>query len=155
MNDFALRPADERDVEVLIDVLLSSNSDEANLDASAIEYCKKRVLTEIRGEISYSIIYVVERGGERIGRLRLVETDKELFIGGIQLLPKYRGLGLGSSILRSLIDQASEANKCLWLEVEKSNHKAKKLYLKLGFTVEQDLEDEEIMIKLIEQSIEE
>ena len=149
MNDFALRPADEQDVEVLTDALMSSNSDEIDLDASAIEYCKKRVLTEIRGQIPYSITYVVEHRGERVGRLRLVEEDKELFIGGIQLLPKYRGMGLGSSILRSLIEQASEANKCLRLEVQKNNPKAKKLYLRLGFTVEKSLEDEEIMVKPI------
>lgn len=149
MNDVTLRPADEQDIEVLVNALIQSNSDKTELDASAIECCEKSVLAEVRGEIPYSTTYVLEHGEEKVGRLRLIDTDKELFIGGIQLLRKYQGMGLGSSILHFLIKQASEDNKCLRLEVQKSNPRAKKLYMSLGFIVEQELEDEEIMIKSI------
>lgn len=147
MNNFYLKIADEQDVEFLIDVLILSDPDEPDANTSLIKQCKIRVLADIRTQMPNNITYVIERDGYQVGRLRLVETDKELYIGGIQLLPAYQGLGLGSSIICSLITKACESNKNLQLEVQKNNTKAKKLYLRLGFTVEQVLEFEEVMVK--------
>lgn len=147
MKDFSLRVADEQDIEFLVEVLIFSAPDVNEIDAQTIAQCKKRVLTDLNNETPESITYVIERAGHDIGRLRLVETDNILFIGGIQLLPDHQGCGLGSSILCALISRACKLNKSLRLEVQKSNIKAKKLYLRLGFTVEEVLEDDEVMVK--------
>ncbi|TEW55298.1 GNAT family N-acetyltransferase [Psychromonas sp. RZ22] len=148
MNDFSLKVATEKDVEFLTSVLVSSAPENINVEDTELNNCKKKVLAEIRGQILDSVTYVIEYERKRIGRLRLLKKNDELFIGGIQLLARYQNVGIGSSILNSLITQASMSHKPLRLEVEKSNHKAKKLYIQLGFTVEQDFEDVEIMVKL-------
>ena len=80
--------------------------------------------------------------------MRLVETDNELFIAGIQILPKYRNLGLGTKVLNLLIKQVLITQKSLRLEVQKNNEKAKNLYKRLGFVVESEQEDDYIMIKI-------
>lgn len=80
--------------------------------------------------------------------MRLVETDNELFIAGIQILPNYRNLGLGTKVLNLLIKQALITQKSLRLEVQKNNEKAKSLYKHLGFVVESEQEDDYIMIRI-------
>jgi GNAT superfamily N-acetyltransferase len=147
VKEISLRLAEEKDIDMLVNALSASNSREISLEV--IESCKNRMINEVNGLIPNSKTYVIEHCGESVGRLRLVETEKEFFLGGIQLLPKDQGKGLGSSILKYLIAQTSNENKCLRLEVEKSNPKAKKLYLNCGFVVEQDFEDKERMIRSI------
>lgn len=142
MDEYLLRPATEQDVDALAYALAGVDKN----DVAKIEACRNRILAEVRGEIPQSTTYVIECSSEAMGRLRLVETQDGLFIGGIQLLPQHQGNGLGSQILRSLIERTTSAGESLRLEVEKTNPKAKKLYLKLGFAVEQAFEDKDVMV---------
>ncbi|HUH74476.1 MAG TPA: GNAT family N-acetyltransferase [Chitinophagales bacterium] len=65
------------------------------------------------------------------------ETQKgELYIDCIGVRLDRQGKGLGSKILQFLIDEYSyKSNKTLGLLVDKDNPNAKKLYLKLGFEI--------------------
>jgi ribosomal protein S18 acetylase RimI-like enzyme len=149
MDNLKLRIADKYDLDILVKALILSDIDEIeNIEVSEIEECKKRIFQEINGDFLNSNTYVIELGLEKIGRLRLVETDDELFIAGIQILPNYRNLGLGTKVLNLLIKQVLITQKSLRLEVQKSNEKARSLYKRLGFIVESEQEDEYIMIKI-------
>ncbi|CAM1363196.1 Acetyltransferase family protein [Tenacibaculum litoreum] len=60
----------------------------------------------------------------------------EYYIDCIGVNPSYQGKGVGSKVLKFLIDEyVHKKNETLGLLVDKENPNAKKLYLKLGFKV--------------------
>lgn len=60
----------------------------------------------------------------------------EFYIDSIGVHPGQQGKGIGSEILRFLIDEyVHKGNKTLGLLVDKDNPQAKKLYLRLGFKI--------------------
>ena len=67
-----------------------------------------------------------------VGCLYLWETNYEIRVLDISLLPEFRGNGIGSSILKEIIVSARLKNKFISLHVE-HNNPAKKLYERLGF----------------------
>jgi ribosomal protein S18 acetylase RimI-like enzyme len=68
-----------------------------------------------------------------VGRLRVVRTADQLFIGGIQLLPDYQRRGIGTSLVTTLIQEGLSRGVPVALEVEKDNPDAERLYRRLGF----------------------
>lgn len=75
---------------------------------------------------------VILRGDEPIGRLYVARWDEELRVIDIALLPQHRRAGIGSSLLRTLIDEAHAASKPVRIHVE-HNNPALGLYRRLGF----------------------
>lgn len=75
---------------------------------------------------------IVERAGERIGRLYIEEWEREFRIIDIALIPASRGRGIGGAILADVLAQASAAGKAVSIHVEKHNE-AMRLYHRLGF----------------------
>jgi ribosomal protein S18 acetylase RimI-like enzyme len=80
---------------------------------------------------------VTMRGGEDVGRLYIERWPSQHCIIDIALLPAHRGRGLGSALLRDLLDEAATAGKAVSIHVEKNNP-AMRLYHRLGFTTEAD-----------------
>ncbi len=76
---------------------------------------------------------IVERGGEPAGRLYLDESESEVRLLDISLLPDCRGAGLGGALIRDLISYAGGRGKPVSLHVATSNRAARRLYLGLGF----------------------
>ncbi len=61
----------------------------------------------------------------------------EATLFNIAIAPQSQGQGYGTKLLQALCQQLqAEGMKTLWLEVRESNHCAKQLYLKQGFTQE-------------------
>ncbi|HEX8216822.1 MAG TPA: GNAT family N-acetyltransferase [Allosphingosinicella sp.] len=75
---------------------------------------------------------VIERGGEGIGRLYLLEGAAELRIVDIALIPEARRAGLGEAILRDVCEDVASRGKIVTIHVEKFNP-ARRLYERLGF----------------------
>jgi GNAT superfamily N-acetyltransferase len=75
---------------------------------------------------------VIERAGEPVGRLYLARWRVEHRIVDIALLPANRGAGVGTALLRDLLDEAALAGKAVTIHVEKFNP-ALTLYRRLGF----------------------
>jgi GNAT superfamily N-acetyltransferase len=75
---------------------------------------------------------IVERAGTPVGRLYLARWTSEHRIVDISLLPEHRGGGIGSALLRDLLDEAARAGKAVTIHVEKFNP-AMNLYRRLGF----------------------
>lgn len=75
---------------------------------------------------------IIESGSTGIGRLYLWETEHQIRIVDIAILPEHRGKGIGSKILSDLIRQSELSGKKLNIHVEHFNP-ALRLYERLGF----------------------
>lgn len=74
---------------------------------------------------------VVVLAGEPAGRLLVARSDDEILVVDISLLPAFRGRGVGTALLRGLLDEAA-AGRRLCVHVEMDNP-ARRLYERLGF----------------------
>ena len=75
---------------------------------------------------------------EPAGRLIVLRTEQEIRLVDISLLTEFRRRGIGSTLIRELIDEARTAGKPLRLQVMKSNPAAR-LYERLGFSITGDM----------------
>ena len=75
---------------------------------------------------------VVEVGGRPAGRLYVYRGRSDIRIMDIALAPAFRGRGIGTSLLRSLMDEADASGRKLSIHVE-MNNPARTLYDRLGF----------------------
>ena len=69
-----------------------------------------------------------------IGFIKVVVSDTEIYLGEIQIKCNYQKQGIGTSLIKSVIQEAQKQSKQLWLKVIKGNP-AERLYTRLGFTV--------------------
>ncbi|MFY0567307.1 GNAT family N-acetyltransferase [Archangium lansingense] len=76
---------------------------------------------------------ILELEGKPVGRQWVVRGEHELLLVDVTLLPACRGSGLGTSLLRSLQEEAAAVGKPLRLHVMRNNP-ALRLYTRLGFT---------------------
>ena len=74
-----------------------------------------------------------------IGRLYVEREPKLIRLMDIALLPEYRNKGWGGQLIQALLDEAAQNNQLVRLYVFKENHKAHRLYQRMGF---QDLGEE-------------
>lgn len=79
--------------------------------------------------------------GADAGVLVVEEKPGTLYLGLIELLPAYQRRGIGSRLIRELMDEAHGHGLPLTLHVLKTNHPARRLYERLGFTVDADEEN--------------
>ena len=75
---------------------------------------------------------VIEIDGSRAGRLYVHRGARDIRIMDIALMPEFRGHGIGSDLLRSLIAEAQAGGRTLSIHVE-YNNPARRLYERLGF----------------------
>ena len=75
---------------------------------------------------------VIEVQQQLAGFYKIVASTTEIYLAEIQIKKQYQKQGIGTSLIKSIINQARLQNKRLWLKVVKGNP-AEKLYQKLGF----------------------
>lgn len=79
--------------------------------------------------------------GELVGLGNLGVRGADAWIGGVGVVPKQRGAGLGEALMRALIAEAGTRGvERLWLEVIVENTAAVRLYEKLDFVHVRDVE---------------
>jgi ribosomal protein S18 acetylase RimI-like enzyme len=86
-----------------------------------------------RGDFPRARFDIIELGGVPIGRIVVDRADSEVHIVDQALIPPYRNLGIGSAIMRALMEEAARAGLPLRLQVAVDNASALRLYLRLGF----------------------
>ncbi|MDX1653724.1 MAG: GNAT family N-acetyltransferase [Candidatus Competibacteraceae bacterium] len=67
-----------------------------------------------------------------IGRLYVAPLDGEIRLMDIALLPPWRGLGIGSALVREVMEEGRGSGRLVSLHVEADNP-ARRLYRRLGF----------------------
>ena len=137
---FELRQATVQDCELMFRL---QKLDGANLDQDDVKQAAR--FEEYKQEFNPAEIQVVCLVGESVGRLRIVR-GVEIYIGGMQILPEYRGKGIGTSILGNLIEESKQTSKPVRLEVFHNNLPALSLYEKVGFQVVEENEQQKIML---------
>jgi ribosomal protein S18 acetylase RimI-like enzyme len=77
---------------------------------------------------------IIRIGSTDVGLLAVEEHDDEIYLAGIYLQPEWQSRGIGSSIVRSLLERGAASAKPVTLRVLHSNPRAEALYTRLGFT---------------------
>ena len=75
---------------------------------------------------------VIEVDSRPVGRLYVARWADEIRIMDISLLPENRRRGIGTALLRNLLDEAARTGKWVTVHVEQFNP-ARRLYERLGF----------------------
>jgi len=71
--------------------------------------------------------------GEPVGRLYVHRSDEEIHLLDVAVLAEHRNRGVGTLLVRRLMDEAAAAGLPLRLHVEMFNSGARRLYDRLGF----------------------
>jgi ribosomal protein S18 acetylase RimI-like enzyme len=80
--------------------------------------------------------FVVEVDGEPVGRIFFTEDEGDIHVADINLLPQWRGRGIGAQLFRDLQERARRNGRSVSLAVEHYNPDARRLYERLGFLPE-------------------
>jgi ribosomal protein S18 acetylase RimI-like enzyme len=82
---------------------------------------------------------VLEAGDEKIGRLYVYRGTTEIRIIDIAVVDAHRNRGIGSNLLRSILEEGRSSGRAVTIHVEKNNP-ALRLYERLGFEITADRE---------------
>lgn len=132
-----LRPARASDVEFLRSLFASTRVDELALLHPAqrepfLELQWRARQAEYRARYPEAEDRIVVVDGVDAGRLLVARGQSGLALVDVALLPRFRGRGIGSLLLRRLLAEAASAGIVVRLHVALSNP-ALSLYRRLGF----------------------
>jgi ribosomal protein S18 acetylase RimI-like enzyme len=139
-----LRPVEPGDDEFLYRVYATTRAEELAVvpwdDAGKEAFLRMQFTAqdgyyhEQMPDASYQVVLV---DGLAAGRLYVDRRADEIHVIDIALLPEHRGQGLGTALLRELLDEADAAGKPVSIHVERFNP-ALRLYERLGFAPVED-----------------
>jgi len=134
---YKLDSATITDVDRLInykkDTIFSSSD---NLSNDEINKINEYVINSVNKDINDYKIVILDN--KKIGSLLIKNIDEGLFIDEIYLEKEYRFLGIGTSILKGILEKHNDKDIYLW--VYKNNNVALSLYKKLDFIVKDETE---------------
>ena len=111
-----LRPARAEDREFLLRVYASTREEELRLVDWSDEQKAAFVRQQFEAQDAYyrehydpATFDVIEADGTPAGRLYVARWEDEIRIIDIALLPEHRRRGIGTALLRALLDEAGEA----------------------------------------------
>jgi len=139
-----LRTAEPGDRDFLLQVYASTREEELRLVDWSDDQKAVFVRMQFEAQDAYyrehyhpATFDVIEVDGEPAGRLYVARWEDEIRIVDVALLPEFRGRGIGTRLLRGLLDEAARAGLRLSIHVEKHNP-ALRLYARLGFAAVAD-----------------
>ena len=136
----ALRPVAPADDEFLLDVYADSRAEEMALAPWTDEQKRAFLRTQLDAQrheyearfpaADYHVILVE---GEPAGRLWVARTDEQIRLMDIAILERFRDRGVGTRLVRELMDEAAERRLPLRHFVFQLNTAALRFYERLGF----------------------
>jgi ribosomal protein S18 acetylase RimI-like enzyme len=93
------------------------------------EFQKKRFGEKLQIEN----IQIISSNGFNAGIFEVIKEDNYIELVNIELLPEYRNMGIGSKLIKELIQEAEQENRNIKLRVFKLNKKAIQLYERICF----------------------
>src|SRR5262245_6692545 len=139
-----LRPSTNDDRDLLYRIYASTRAEElAQVDW---DEAQKAAFLRMQFDAQHSYYHenypnaqfqVIMLGGDPAGRLYLDRRSAEIRIVDIALLPEYRNHGIGSTLLRDILEEGQRAGLPVTIHVESFNP-ALRLYQRLGFRMVED-----------------
>jgi ribosomal protein S18 acetylase RimI-like enzyme len=135
---FALRPASAEDIDFERHLYASTRDDLRPLGPEVfdglvgMQFRAQSMSIKLDHPQAERKIVVVE--DEPAGRLIIDASGDHIEVIDVALLPHYRGHGLGTSVMRSVMSQADRLGRAMRLHVEKQS-RAVRLYERLGFVI--------------------
>lgn len=135
-----LRALQKLSVKTFVDTFIDSNTADDLANCIYSLYNTEKLARELTAKHSY--FYFVEVEGQVAGYLKLNtryeqtegQRDDSLEIERLYILPRFKGLHLGSKLMRFALDLAKEkGKKRVWLGVWEHNEPAKAFYSHWGF----------------------
>jgi len=134
-----LRPEEEKDAAFIEAVYRTTRENELNF-TNWSEYQKRAFismqstaqLTEYKTKFPGARFQIIIYNNKNAGRFYTWENETEIRLLDITMLPQFRGKGIGTDLLRRLMQRSNKVQKKISLPVDASNP-ALKLYLRLGF----------------------
>lgn len=140
----SLRTATREDIPTVADVL--ANVQAQNDPAVDVEESRQAHVEGINeyfgADEPESILSIIEVDGTPVGRFRVVRFPDRIFLGGIQIHPAFQSKGIGTHLMRSLIQEGRSSAKPVHLNVERTNMRARRLYQRLGFEMVSESESD-------------
>lgn len=140
----SLRPITPEDDSFLAGLYASTRSEELAVtswrDEEKAVFCRRQYDAQSAHYLENypgASLQVIERASEPVGRLYVARWKREIRIMDIALLPRHRGAGIGTQLLRELQEEARSSGKTLTIHVERFNP-ALRLYDRLGFEMVED-----------------
>ena len=138
-TNITLRPVATEDNDFLVEVYGSTRAEELALVPWTIEQQQAFVRAQFAAQqdhyakkyptASHDIIVCDNRP---VGRLYVARLDQEVRIIDITLLPRERNAGIGSHLIKQLLDEANRGGKMTRIYVEEFNPSLR-LFERLGF----------------------
>ena len=139
-----LRPARAEDRDFLLRVYASTREEELRLVDWSDQQKAAFVQQQFEAQDAYyrehydpATFDVIEVDAEPVGRLYVARWEDEIRIMDIALVPEHRGRGIGTALLRDLLDEGAGTGKRVSIHVERDNP-ALRLYERLGFAPIED-----------------
>lgn len=134
-----LRAVEEKDDAFIETVYRSTREEELNLtnwteqEKKAFIFMQSMAqLAEYKTKFPGAAFQVIIFNTKDAGRFYTWENDEEIRLIDITVLPKFRGKGIGTSLLTGLIKRSGKVQKKISLHVDPANP-VLLLYLRLGF----------------------
>lgn len=138
--NITLRPVSSDDYDFLVEVYGSTRAEELAL----VPWTTEQQLAFVRSQLAaqqdhYAKKYptashdIIVSDGRPVGRLYVARLDQEIRIVDITLLPAERNAGIGSYLIRQLLDEANRSGKITRIYVEEFNPSLR-LFERLGFS---------------------
>jgi ribosomal protein S18 acetylase RimI-like enzyme len=136
---YTLRPVQEEDEELLLELYSSTRADEMALVPWDAAQKQAFLLMQFSAQQKHYRAYfphathdMILAEGQAIGRLYVDRRETEIRILDITLLPQARGRGIGTQILLDLMKEADHRNQSCSIYVECFN-RSLGLFQRLGF----------------------
>ena len=140
LSNITLRPAGPDDYEFLVEVYGSTRAEELALVPWNNEQRDAFIRSQFNAQQEHYLkTYpgathdIIVSNGRPVGRLYVARLDHEIRIIDITLLPAERNVGIGSYLIKQLLDDAKQTGKITRIYVEEFNPSLR-LFQRLGFS---------------------
>ncbi|MFF9817530.1 GNAT family N-acetyltransferase [Streptomyces sp. NPDC014006] len=134
MVDWVLRPASTADIDAAAE--LRAAAMRPDLERLG-RYDEHRVRQRLRDRFEPAHTWVIEVGGAMAGCVALRPAEDAHWLEHFFLAPDLHGHGMGSAVLRRLLERTDRAGALVRLNVLRGSA-ARRLYERHGFTVESE-----------------
>ena len=139
-SNITLRPVSPDDKDFLLAIYASTRAAEMELVPWTSEQQQAFVLSQFDAQLEhYAKTYpmanhdIVVSNGRSVGRLYVARLEQEIRIVDICLLPAERNGGVGTYLIKQLLDEAQQQQKIIRIYVEEFNP-SMRLFERLGFS---------------------